>query len=461
MPLGSTWWNNLGSTSRWTHDFTNNVMYKLNDNGMVRLHLNRLRMYQRTTTTGGTGSKQMTNPGFDSGYFSFSTSYTTNTEVEYSQAFSLIGDYNTYPPQCVTLYPEVEFGDIPPTTGVIGALSAGYYKTGFVDDLGGSGMVAGSPADAFVWFNIPANGVYYIWHYNPWAWFGTVPEVIAAACMQVGLDSDYIDTAAFDRAHDAFDASTGDEPWTDVNEDWEIYAYRTVGQKLSDFMFECARHARDFYYVSESGELSVNSFTSPNTTITSLGFSDGVIGVVDWEDTIEHMFNRVDATWGSATASSGDDSNAPNQTEYSCSFEPQLDSYTGSKWLKSATDSSSTSRYGEIPLKGKLTSINIEGQPKEVYKVHFPFLLSDHDTVASPSPGGMLHVTNWLSSDSQPRKIIQLKQDLRGLDFSVGDEVQDVELTSDGVTVGVTKCIRKKYDFRTMTVQSTLMEIPS
>ena len=65
------------------------------------------------------------------------------------------------------------------------------------------------------------------------------------------------------------------------------------------------------------------------------------------------------------------------------------------------------------------------------------------------------------SIDCELRKEITVVQDMRGVDYDVGWNVEDVAVTGDDVTIDETFCIKKVIDFRKMQVTSTLLEEPS
>ena len=72
-----------------------------------------------------------------------------------------------------------------------------------------------------------------------------------------------------------------------------------------------------------------------------------------------------------------------------------------------------------------------------------------------------MHVTNWLKSDSQERRIVTLRQDMRALDWGIGSRVTGVAVTDDAATIAEAFCIERTYDFDRLTVESVLLERPS
>lgn len=59
--------------------------------------------------------------------------------------------------------------------------------------------------------------------------------------------------------------------------------------------------------------------------------------------------------------------------------------------------------------------------------------------------------------DHDLRREITVRQNLLGLAYGPGWQVQDCEVTGDGASIA-TRCIGKTIDFRSMTVTSTLIE---
>jgi hypothetical protein len=63
-----------------------------------------------------------------------------------------------------------------------------------------------------------------------------------------------------------------------------------------------------------------------------------------------------------------------------------------------------------------------------------------------------------MSKDGQLRKVVTVRQDLRGLDYDIGYEVTNIAVTGDGATISAATCIEKTIDFQNLTVTSTLLE---
>lgn len=478
--LGSAWWAALGETSRWKHDWTGYTDGWFNYTGKgpyIGLCISKCKMFQKPFTTGGAGGTQSIEPGYNTGYF-FMTNLAGNAHEYRSPVVGLqgVGNSQNPKPQWVQIGNGMTmltgYGLQP--DGATEPYERAFYKTGFVFDAGGSIMqfqVGAPTSDAAVFCLIPLMAVgptWYLWHYEPWAWWGTVPEVIAAILMKCGHDEEFLDQDAFDNAHDAYDLSTGDMPYTDeggvIGERYwfalqakqDIYCSRTVGETCIELLRECVRHTRDFVYVSEAGALSINSYTRPNRTVASLGLNDGLVDKVHWRWTLKYTYNRSVHTWGSGVRAYGDIEGIPQSNDYSASDEPGLESYAGSGAKYDVSNTDSQDKFGELMLKGTERLVNTGGQPRRVEAAHYPFILDPHSTLAQ----GVPHVSAWIDMDAQQRREVEIKQDLRGLDWGIGDQVDDVTVTGDGATIPHTRCIEREYDFDRLTIRSVLLETP-
>ena len=483
MGIGAAFWTGLGSPALWydLSSFTDGFNVGVNADGTREMLVGPCRIYQEPSTVGGSQNRVQDNPGYDSGFF-YAQEINTGEQVRCHAIFLVGVPYLVATPhnaQWVRLQPYCQAGDLIPKT--TSASTTTYfdknplYKTGFIKNYD-----AANPAyqysgqDVALQIHIEnKSGDWRLHHYNPYAWFGTPPEVIAAAAMYAGLSSSDIDQAAFDNAHDAYDLTTGDSPWADLDTKWTIYASRIVGQNVAKFLLECAEHSRDFIFVNESGKLSVSSFTRPLFSATGLSLDgDQLIDVVSWTITLDHVFNSVRAGWGAAARQSWEDTDGytgsrPGSTEMSVSFEPNLESRPGDKWTHDKEHATSVAAYGRRWLKGKKVVTNFRGQPQEVAISHYPFLLTPHVTMAdvfnwdeSTDGGGMVHVTNWLNSDSKPRAVLEIKQGPMGFDLAIGDKISNLAITGDGQTIDEAIIIERKYDFDAKTVESGLLEIP-
>jgi acetolactate synthase small subunit len=63
--------------------------------------------------------------------------------------------------------------------------------------------------------------------------------------------------------------------------------------------------------------------------------------------------------------------------------------------------------------------------------------------------------------ESQMRREVEIVEDLRGVDYDIGYELTDVQVTGDGATIAAMTCIEKEIDFAKLTVRSVLLEEPS
>lgn len=344
-------------------------------------------------------------------------------------------------------------------------LFSAYYRTPFIYDIGNDGSLPWS--SVVTWFRRPAAGnTVYIWHYQPFAWNGTPPEVFAAILLQMGLPSAYIDQTAFTNAHTRYGAVGGDEPWVasaghTTRNSRQIYCWRRVGQKLIDLLMEVARHGRDMYYTNEAGIIDVSSFTSPEEVVLSLDLDDGVLDV-EWEIVTDLIFNSVRATWGHGFRAWGGVGDPPDATGYNVNEEPTLDSYIGNKYVHEVSNAASVARFGELPLGNTRRQTVGSGAAKEMIVAHYPFYLDPGATDAgwAAGEGGMQHVAYWLASDSKSRRMLTVRQDLRALDWGIGALVESVAVTDDGQTIDEAWCVEREYDFNRLVVTSVLMERP-
>jgi len=109
-------------------------------------------------------------------------------------------------------------------------------------------------------------------------------------------------------------------------------------------------------------------------------------------------------------------------------------------------------------LNGSDVAVSIGGQPKNVKRLHFPFLMNNNGGIITPQ---LAHVHYWIFSDSRERRFVTVTQDMRALDWGIGSKVLNVSLTDDGQTIPEMWCIERTYDFDRLTVTSVLMEVPA
>lgn len=351
-------------------------------------------------------------------------------------------------PQYVTILPPPVLGDFLPIFADY-TESAGTLVTPWVRDNPSPVSGGGYPyLGAICTWILAQRGSWQGWIYQPWAYSGTPPEVIAAVCMQAGLDSLWIDTGLFESA----DASYSDDsPWSALSAAPTLYAARESGRTVADFVYDIIRHTRDLLAVTMSGKLAVISRTSP-PTLATLAKDDGVISV-EWGYSVDHMFNSVSAKFGGGYIQSGDDSSDPAVSgTFQCSQERNLDTYTGDKWSYEWSSQTSIDRFGDVPMPGKRLSVMVGGAVKERTIASYPMWLDS-------SIGDALF-SHWEAVDSSPLREIRVRQSFIGLDYDVGTSIAAVSITGDGLTVANMVCVEKEIDFDDLRVDSVLLEHP-
>ena len=476
MGLGAPFWAAAGDGVRWMHDWSSyhSSTGIVDGTRYTATFLSNVKLFQLPFAMNGADGIKQNAPQYDAGFFFWGTSATVMKEYSFIQGcVAHGGDTGTY---TTPMWKQIHYtsstrmtnGDIPPKLDVDPLRSKDFYsgivQTGFLSKIP---FDSNTTNHVVTWTMLPSAGTYKFWHYNPWAWYGTVPAVIADIVMKCGIDSSEIDQAAFDNAHDAYDLTTGDAPWTTAAglvTKWEIGCSRRVGEKCISLVMECARHSRDMYFVNEAGILSVNSFTrwlTGGNYVTGLTLDDGVINVNDWGYESRYLYTKYLASWGSGVVVSGNPEYAPpNATNYTASEDETMESYLRGL-LEDYYDGSDAvldwdRKYGELWLKGRQTIINKTGIPRVAQKVHFPFSFSPHRAIGRYTP-----LYNWQVSDSKPRRFVSLTQDMRALDWSIGAHLTAVTVTDDGQTIDNAWCIERTYDFDRLTVASVLMEQPS
>lgn len=484
MGIGSTNWALLGDGSRWKHDFSavtgTLFLYTPGVSGFVdglTLLLYNFKCYQRPFNMWGTLGEPGFGDRFNTGYFFWRRVSTPSAETDLVQMlhgnagkggstnprpqWKELGQYESATKPNIINH-DLKDGNVDQWLN---------YQTGFLANLGNiHGYLWSTTYDSLVITQSAKELTLYqhgLWHYNPWAWFGTVPQVFVDIAMKCGVPRDMIDEPGFDNAHDAYDLTTGDSPWKSYTiggamaTKYEIAAPRLVGETCSEMMLRVARHARDFFYTNEAGKLACTSFTRP-VSYTLTGQMALTIGQVQWTDTDKHQWNSITGTWGSAALTSGpftvDQFNIPADTQpYAVQDEDRCESYVGDKLSCSYKDTDSITRYGELPLKGSRTTRISMGRESEVEVSHYPYLLRPHTYYANALPA----VQSWMSSDGAPSRVITLQQDLRALDWGIGTVLTNVAVTPDSITVPRMVCQRRTYDFDSLTVTSDLLQIPA
>jgi hypothetical protein len=503
MPIGSTFWAAAGDGCRWIHDTTAYRVSLFASRTIPYLGIRQWKGFQLPYSVGDTNNVTNVASLYDTGLFSLVNSATDPTGLTRTDPWpsgavvcratqvAHIGEGGSAAPQpqWKELGGSASLGvlkahDAQPVKSATTAYKA-IHQTGFIDALDGTPIdytsTFGGPQDMLVWF--PETGGQlagatetrcWVWHYNPWAWFGTVPEVVADIAMKSGLPVSYIDTDAFDNAYDAYDLLTGDVPfcvaarlaWTPVwpgcSTKYEIGCSRKVGRSVINTILECAAHSRDMYFVNEAGKLSVSSFTRP-PLFSGLSLADGVIDIVEWSWSVDGIFNTSIVTWGDAVKASGDphvqpgEAVAAGELNYTAAWEPSLASYFGNKCIGTHSITDSVQKYGAISLRGDKRTSTVNGLSREIETYHMPMLFNPHSASGNLVPP----VHGFGISDARPYRLVTVKQDMRALNWGIGDKVSNVRVTDDGQTILETRCIERTYDFDRLTVTSVLMELPA
>lgn len=420
-------------------------------------------------TDASDGGEQTSDDNFNTGFF-----WVTDTlgpdrfphQCSIPGRPTVIGIGDSESSQCEPLRPYLENGDLRPMSNDDPMASA-YYKTGFLYRVGASTNLPYS--HTLTWLKCPARGsTASVHHYSPHAWAGSPPAVVAAIMLQMGQAASLLDTAAFADAHDALRSDTiysipidGSPTVVDIGWTPTVYCSRLVGQKVIDLILEVIRHGRDMYFTREDGTISVARFTADVADVSSLTLNDGVLDV-EWSLDSSLIFNTVSAAWGSGYRQWGVPSDPPSATGFAVQREDELNSYQGGRYVHEASDAASVAKFGAIRLKGP-ERITATSNGKKVQTPHYPLFLGpgcDDRWWENYGYGGMMHVTNWLRSDSQERRMVVVRQDFRALDWGIGAKLADVSVTDDAATIADCRCIERAYDFDRLTVESVLMEVP-
>ena len=479
--LDSAWWTALGAATRWASNFTGvthaevySPTISTNVANWLRLGISlgdNSRFFQAPFLTDSSdGGQQTSNSNYDTGFF-----WLTDTlgPDRYPHQCAIPGQPNAIGigagkmSQCEPLRPYLANGDLRPMSED-DPLTSAYYKTGFLYRVGSSASLPYS--HTLTWLKCPARGsTASVHHYAPYAWAGTPPAVVAAIMLQMGQAASLLDTAAFADAHDALRSDTiynsipidGEPTAVDIGWVPTVYCSRLVGQKVIDLILEVIRHGRDMYYTREDGAISVARFTADTDDVSSLTLSDGVLAV-EWAFDSSLIFNTVSAAWGSGYRQWGVPTDAPDETGFAVQREDEINSYQGGRYVHEAADATSVAKFGTIRLKGP-ERITATSNGKKVQTPHYPFFLGPGCADSwweTYGFGGMMHVTNWLRSDSQERRMVVIRQDFRALDWGIGAKLAGVSVTDDAATIADCRCIERVYDFDRLTVESVLMEVP-
>jgi len=349
-------------------------------------------------------------------------------------------------PQYVEISPRCALGDFEPVD-VSDARMSAHLVTPFILPTTESTFW---PALITFWFG--RDGFWDIYHYQPWAYYGTPPAVIAAIVMQSGLSATWIDQTLFSDADDSY---TNDSPWSDLSAVPTLYAARKVGRTVADLVYEVARHTRDLLAVTMSGKLAVVSRTDP-PTLATLAYTDGVVAV-EWGVTVDHLFNSFTARFGGGFVQYGGTASLPSSLggtgDFGAREDAGLDSCLSDKWDVAGDNTASQAKYGTVTLPGAKRSTIISGAIKERTVASYPLWLD--------AAVGAALLTHWLPMDAQPRREMRVRQTFLGLDYDVGTKISAVTLTGDGETIADMFCIEKEIDFDDLRVDSILLEDPS
>jgi len=356
-------------------------------------------------------------------------------------------------PQCIRLDPEFEFGDLPPYDSEAEGGPDIYYscfdpfwdfgrfnspfvevtddcvdKIGdtFLYETGGS-MVVTFP-DLFL-----SNYVYENWsfyHYEPWAWHGPAPRVIAAVSSALG-GGDYLDRLTFDLSARAM----YENPCASWG--YDVSVPRVIGETVGKVVSEIVHHTADMLCFTMGGKLAMHSKQIPlkRPTLTA---DDGVESFEFWI-TRDNIVNSVEASYGGGYIVTGCHTRASLGSISPLSVSP-LDNLSRSptgKWTTTLETSASLEKYGICS--NAVTS--------------FPYLLAP--------AYGLTHLTRWADEESEPLYMAKVVQDLRGAGYDTGWRIDEVSVDSNVPSAHrVMRCVKKKIDFNSLKVTSTLLEEP-
>lgn len=466
MSFSALVWTSLGDYSRWKDVWSGYLAPRWAGSSpapYIGFDLYNCQYFQLPLVRGTSdvSSSPQQGDGLDTGYFyAVHTITGAITDMILFHQGGRPADVGTLRPWYLELDPKLLFGLLEPAnTG--GSYSDAKFVTGFIKASGGGSAIASRP-HLFFWGTTPSSNV--IYHYSPYAWKGAPSLVIVDIAMKAGLPASLFAQGAHSGADTAYTGgASADAPWLGWSSAsgstyYTIAISRRVGEKVIDTILEAARHTRDMYFIDETGKFSVSSFTSPYE-VAGLTLRDGVTAV-QWEWSHRWICNHVYATYGSAVKQWGDVSVAPDGGGYSppgAVEEELLASYLGSDFVHEHNVAISEAQYGTQWLRGRDFITDQYGTPRTVTRAHYPCILE----AATHGHGKIPVATYWMSSDSKPRRFITVTQDLRGLDYRLGDKLTGVELTCDGETIDDARCIGRSINYDTLTVTSILAEVPS
>jgi hypothetical protein len=292
-------------------------------------------------------------------------------------------------------------------------------------------------------------GPFHLYHYQPWSWFGRPAAIIASLLMRLGIDQDFIDTGSFDDSYDEQEVLGGLIPQT-------LFVSREFGRKPADLIKEVCRHCQDTIGYTMDGKFGMFSRTSP----TYSGSVDSIISITN-TSTSKHLCNTLRLTYGQVTRQVDRAGNRPTILDASDNEIPNVDyidnakweqageSQADNNWVVEATNSTSITAYGEIPLGGVVIEADDDGNTISVPVTHFRFF---------PNSLDMELVTDRIDYEGTELREITITQNFLGLDYEVGTVLAGEDLTGDADTPFYLRCIKKTIDFNRMTVTSVLLE---
>lgn len=296
-----------------------------------------------------------------------------------------------------------------------------------------------------------------VYHYQPYAWYGRVGQVIAAILLHQGVDPDHIDTDAFSDADDgqaAIGSSDDEEPF--------VFYRREIGQTLGETIKALSTHCWDVLSINLAGKVSLTRRDSSTHTVASLAKSDGVVSV-QWRYAFELVINTGWVCEGRYYDPTYTTLGTFSDIVLTCSevgFPSKMLS-PNNKPFEEFTDSTSVTKFGQRPIGKRNMDILQDNEVQSIRYHHLPYLCNVESTTGDPMAAKAELVARYEDIDSQLRREVTVVQDLRGLDYDVGHSVLDVAVTDDGETIDRMTCIRKTVDFRDLSVTSVLLEEPS
>jgi hypothetical protein len=287
---------------------------------------------------------------------------------------------------------------------------------------------------------------FHLKHFQPYAYYGFVGEVIPSILMELGIDQDYIDTDAFDDSYDDQQGAIYNSP---------VGYAREVGVSVFESLQEISTHAKEMFGLTMGGKVTMPPRATPSETTTALAG----IKELTWRYATEHQYNDVRVTGGMASlATLVNRVNAP--TEMDGNDEVDNDSYyfatewdsamagaLGDSWEYSVTESLFYSDAPRLRLAGTETTYDGKRVERQL-PTHMRFY-------NSPALGGQ-YQTERMDLFTLPLREVTVVQDYRGLDYDVGHRVYDV-VTDAGDIPGML-CISKEIDDDNHTVTSVLLE---